>query len=354
MDRKLASIQRVKWLKPIEGADNIELAGVLGWQLVVAKSYRLKVNDLVIFFEVDSLLPVVPQFEFLAKNGTKKTLFNGKEVEGYRLKTVRLRGQVSQGLALPIGSFPEKLKVQHIWEEGFDVSELLGVVKYEAPVPEGMAGKMRGQFPSFIPKTDETRLQAYPELLEKYKDEQFYVTEKLDGSSVTFFIKDDEFHVCSRNTDLFDTPDNLIWRVAKEMSIEDKLRKMNTKTGANYALQGELVGGKVQGNKLKLSKPTIYFFSLFDLDKSEYVNFSEMFIKSKLFDFPLVPLITENFKLLGSVDDMVKFATRKSVINADVWVEGLVFRPRVEMRDEDLGRLSFKVINPEFLLGYGE
>lgn len=330
--RTLASIQQIKSLESIPNADAIEKATVLGWNVVVKKG-EFKVGDLCVYIEIDSILPERPEFQFLAPK--------------FRIKTVRLRGQVSQGICFPLSILPLMPNQSvHSYPPGIDVTDILGVKKYEPPIPESMAGKMRAQFPSFIPKTDETRLQAYPDTLKKYKNETFYVTEKLDGSSVTFFIKDDEFHVCSRNTDLFDTPDNLIWKIAKEMEIEKKLRDM----GGRFALQGEMVGGKIQGNKLKLPAPTIYFFSMYDMEKSEYVGFESVLQFLLQYKIQFVPVVEYYFTLKNSVDEMVEFATKKSVLNPDVWAEGFVFRPRKEMRDEDLGRLSFKVINPEFLL----
>lgn len=186
--RKLASIQRIKKLRPIENADAIEVATVLGWQCVVKKE-EFKEGNLCIFFEVDSFLPVDPRFEFVGN--LKKMLVDGQEVQGYLLETVRLRGQISQGLALPLGDFADKLKVQDIWEEGTDVTEKLGVLKYEPPIPASLAGTVRGPFPWFIPKTDELRLQTIPEVLDKYHDTLFYCTEKIDGTSMTVFYNDD-------------------------------------------------------------------------------------------------------------------------------------------------------------------
>lgn len=343
--RTLASIQRIKSIEPIPGADAIEKATVLGWNVVVKKG-EFKVGDLCIYIEIDSLLPLRKEYAFLQSGGVKRMLHAGREVEGYRLKTVRLRGQISQGIAFPLGLFPSDLKVQDIWEEGNDVTDKLGIIKYEPPVPEGMAGKMRGNFPSFIPKTDEPRIQAYPELLERYQDVEFYVTEKLDGSSVTFYIMNDEFHVCSRNTDLFDTPDNLLWKVAKEMEIEKKLRDM----GDNFALQGELVGGKVQGNPLKLTKPTIYFYNIYNIPQGRYLDYNGFVTLAHDHGIQTVPVIDTEYRVPVAVDDIVTYAIRLSVINPLVFAEGIVLRPLSEMRDDKIGRLSFKVINPEFLL----
>ncbi len=333
MDRKLASIQKILKLEPIENADAIEKATVLGWSVVVKKG-EFKVGDLVVYCEVDCLMPDKPEYQFLAPK--------------FRIRTVRLRGQISQGICFPLSVLPLAPNQSiHSYPEGVDVTSILGVKKYEPPIPESMAGKMRGTFPSFIPKTDEIRLQIVPSILEKHKDMPFYVTEKVDGSSTTFFIDNDEFHVCSRNTDLFDTPDNLLWRVAKEMEIEKKLRSQPE----GLVLQGEIVGGKVQGNPLKLDKPTILFFSAYNYKLGKYYGYEDFVTIFDRLYLPTVPVVAEGFKLLKTVDEMVEFATKKSKLNDRTWAEGLVFRSEIEMTDEDLeGRLSFKVINPEYLL----
>lgn len=328
--RQLASIQKILKLEPIEGADAIEKATVLGWAVVVKKG-EFKVGDLVVYCEVDSVLPARPETEFLAPK--------------YRIKTIRLRGQISQGICFPISIIPNFVIVPI---EGMDVTEMLGVTKYEPPTNDQLAGKIRGNFPGFIPKTDEIRLQAYPRTLEKHADKPFYVTEKVDGSSVTFVIKNDEFHACSRNIDFLEDPGNMIWRVAREMKIEEKMRAAGIID--NIAIQGEIVGEKIQKNTLNIKGQTIYFFNAYDFAHGEYVPFLEFEQLFKELDLPTVPIIERDFKLFPTVDEMVAYATRKSVINPDGWAEGLVFRPHEEDMGEKFGRLSFKVINPEFLL----
>lgn len=344
--RNLVTIQKIANLELIEGADRIERATILGWHCVVKKG-EFKVGDLCIFFEADSFLPIRQEYAFLQNNGIRKMLIDGKEHVGYRLKTVRLRGQISQGLALPIGSLPDLLKVQDIWEEGKDVTELLGVYKYEIPLPAQLVGKVRGNFPGFIPKTDETRIQTYPHILEKYKETLFFTTEKLDGSSVSFVIKNNEFHVCSRNLDLLDTEGNTIWRIAKEMKIEEKLKLLGEE---RYAIQGEVVGEGIQKNPLKIKGQKIYFFNVYDFIEAKYVGYSLYKMLTTMMGLETAPILETDRFLPKTVDEAVVYATRKSAINHESWVEGVVFRPMVEMRDEDLGRLSFKVINPEYLI----
>jgi len=347
-ERKLASIQKIIDIQPIEGADKIELATILGWHVVTAKENGFKAGDKVVYFEVDSLLPVKPEYEFLARGSSpKKILIEGKEVEGYRLKTIRLRGQISQGLVMPLSIIPESFGAQFL-DEGADVTEHLNVYKYEVPMPAELAGKARGGFPGFIPRTDETRLQSVPSVLETYKEVPFFVTEKVDGSSCTFFIKNDEFHACGRTIDWMDDGANSFWQVAKELDLEKKMREFDL--AENVALQGEILGPKIQQNTLKLSKPTILFYNAYDFANGVYLDFPLFVALLASMEIATVPIISSKFTLLPTVDEMVKYATAKSIYNPDVWLEGMVFRPLTEVKDPDLGRLSFKVINPEYQL----
>ncbi len=355
MERKLASIQKILDIKPIEGADTIVCATVLGWHVVTRKD-EFKVGDLCVYFEVDSLLPVTEDFAFLAKGRVKKSYFGGKEYEGYRLRTIKLRGQVSQGLCLPMSiltgkKYPNDAREVPVYDykEGLDVSALLGVVKYEGAIPACLTGVVRGLFPSYIPKTDEIRLQAVPQILERHKAKRFYVTEKVDGTSMTVFLKDGELHVCSRGLDLLESDKNTYWQVVRALNLEEKLRTL----AKPYALQGEVVGDHIQNNRLKINGHTSFFFNIYDIEKGKFLAYTDFMSTIKELDVPVVPLIDDNFTLLPTVDEMVVYATRKSVI-ADTEVEGVVIRSIEETQDEDLGRLSFKVINPEFLLKYGE
>lgn len=337
--RKLASIQKIKSLEPIEGADAIEKATVLGWHLVVKKG-EFKVGDLVIYCETDSLMPDKPEFEFLKSRGM-------------RIRTVKLRSQVSQGICFPISMLPDDFEII----EDSDCTEVLGVTKYEPSIPACLSGVVKGKFPSFIPKTDETRVQVLQKVLDKYKGENFYITEKLDGSSATFYVKDGEFGVCSRNLDLLEDKENSFWKVARQMDIENKLRSI----GVNIAIQGEIIGEGIQGNKLKLKGQTVKFFNAFDIDKFEYINFFDFQCLMAQIELPKVPIVELDYKLENDIDEIIRKATIKSQILKDVWAEGIVIRPYTEKIDFILsnenfnnGRLSFKAINPEFLLKYGE
>ncbi len=345
--RQLASVQRIVDIQPIPNADKIECATVLGWKCVVRKG-EFKTGDLVLYVEPDSLLPFNP--------------WTGEQLgeKPMRLKTVRMKGQISQGLVLNL-SLP-LLASANGQAEGTDVSELLGIKKYEPPpLPPSLAGIARGTFPSFLVKTDETRIQAFPGVITRHADKSFAVTEKLDGSSTSYYwhnILGDgstyTFGACSRNLDL-EPGDAAQWVVASNLGIREALTKEQVDNGRNLALQGELVGPNIQGNKLGLPTVTWYAFNAYDIRKRSFLSHTEFIEWTERNNIPHVPVIEASFSLQEqTVDSLVQYVTRKSLLNPQVWIEGGVFRPLVEERDPDLGRLSFKAINPEFLLKYGE
>lgn len=337
--RKLASIQKISALEMIEGADAIEKATVLGWQLVVKKG-EFQIGDLCVYCEIDSLMPDRPEFEFLRPRKM-------------RIRTIRLRGQISQGICLPLSILPGGFDIQ----EDADCTEALGIIKYEPPIPAYLSGIAKGRFPSFIPKTDETRVQVLQKLLDKYKGEKCYVTEKVDGSSATYFLNNGEFGVCSRNLELLEDSENSFWKFARLLDIENKLRSLD----GNYALQGELVGEGVQGNKLRLRGQTVLFFNVFDIDKFEYLPFDDFIKLINELQLNTVPVVSTDYLLGNDINSIIVDSVRKSLITPDVWAEGIVIRPLMEKIDLLLsvenfinGRVSFKAVNPEFLLKYGE
>jgi RNA ligase (TIGR02306 family) len=337
--RQLASIQKILALEAIEGADAIEKAQILGWELVVKKG-EYRVGDLCIYCEIDSLLPEKPEFEFL-------------RARKFRIRTIRLKGQISQGICFPLSYLPPDFEIL----EDKNCTEALEIKQYEAPIPASLAGIMKGGFPSFIPKTDETRVQVLQDLLSKYKGEKCFVTEKLDGTSVTYFLKDGEIGVCSRNLELLEDEENTMWKMAKELNIKEKLASLN----GNFALQGELVGEGIQSNKLKIRAQAVYFFNLFDIDKFEHVSFDNFKRIINKLGLQFAPILDENYLLETDIPTLVSRAKIKSTINPLAWAEGIVIRPLFEKYDKNFinvlgnsGRLSFKVINPEFLLKYDE
>ena len=342
--RHLASIQRILSLDPIPDADSIERASVLGWQCVVKKG-EFRVGDYVVYIEVDSLLPDRPEFEFM-------------KPRGMRVRTVKLRGQVSQGLVFPLSIVNDASPLEsYIPDEGDDVTALLDITKYEPPIPAQLAGETKGTFPGFLKKTDEERIQTMPWILEKYEGALCRVCEKLDGSSATYYFRDGEFGVCSRNQELKETDGNSFWRVARELKLEEKLRDY----GRNIALQGELIGEGIQKNKYGLKGHAVYFFDVFDIDGYRHMSPYSADEVYWILGVSPAPIISDELLGASLIDALVTMATRKSALKPDVWAEGIVIRSYNDVTETfvtgqtvNRGRLSFKVINPSFLLKYDE
>jgi len=336
MERKLATIRKIDNIQPIEGADKIELTTVGGWKVVVAKDVNHKVGDLVVYCEIDSFLPIEPEFEFLRKSSYKK-MADG--TEGFRLKTIKLMGVISQGLIVPLDVLLKRGVSSDDVYEGLDVTEVLGIVKYEPPVPAQLAGQVKGMFPSFLVKTNENRIQNLTSEYEEYKNETFYVTEKLDGSSVTYYVKDGVFGVCSRNLDLLEDENNSMWKFANTSGLKDRLLSLNK----NIAVQGEIIGEGVQGNPYKIIGQTVRLFNGFNIDTYEYSPLTELIELSNYLEVKTVPILDLEFKLPETVDELLTYADAKSVLNEKFDREGVVIRSHDR-------KISFKVISNKFLI----
>jgi len=345
--RNLATIQRIRELNTIPNADSIEVASILGWKVVVRKG-EFKVDDLCVYIEIDSLLPDRPEFEFMRDRKM-------------RVRTIRLRGQVSQGLCFPLSIISKEIVGDPVFKivEGTDVTEILEIEKYMPQIPANVAGEVKGTFPNFIPKTDETRVQVLQAVLNKYVGTKCYVTEKVDGCSVTYYLKD-EFGVCSRNLELKETEDNLLWKQARLNNIEEKLKLAKEKYGYNYAIQCELIGQGIQKNNLKIEGNRIPCFNVFNIDKYEYLNFEDFRYFCKEFNIEMVPVIQIGYLLENDIDKLVEKSRGLSEINSKIFREGIVIRPEIERIDLQMsslfnnGRVSFKAINPDYLLKYEE
>jgi RNA ligase (TIGR02306 family) len=352
--RQLASIQTVNAVEPIQNADAIEKIRVLGWWVVVKKGDH-KPGDKVVYCEIDSLLPERPEFEFLRASSFKPAQIEpegGVVVPaGFRIKTVKLRGQVSQGICFPLSILPPLAAT----DEGADVTELLGIHKWEPPVPVGMRGRVKGGFPGFLPKTDETRVQVLESVLQHNRGKTFYVTEKLDGTSFTAFLRQGQFGICSRNLWMDETDEtNILVRVARSLSLEEKLRAGRQRVGFDIAIQAEVIGPAIQKNKYALAAVTLRVFNVLNVDAYRLVDHAttlEILTELGLKPVPQLGTVVLNH----TVDELVAFSEGMSVLNPKVQREGVVLRPLAEEHDEEIGgRLSFKAINPKFLLKYDE
>lgn len=338
--RKLATIRKIKSLYPILGADRIELATIDGWSVVVQKGLHEE-GDSVVYCEIDSFLPIREEFEFLRKSSYKK-LENGDE--GFRLRTIRLRGQISQGIVLPISILGEdaKLKYNGI-SNGLDVSELLNITKWVQPIPAELNGIMEA-WPGSVAHTDELRIQNldYQELVDM--DLKWFVSEKLDGTSCTM-LKEFEggFKVCGRNYGILEGG-NTYWRMAVKHNIEETLKDL-FRRGFKFAIQGEIIGSGIQSNKYKLNGTQEFrVFNIFDIEKHCYVDKDQVDTVCRKHNLLQVPIIDKSFKLPEELNDLLKYADGKSELNPNQDREGLVFVAHKNGR-----RISFKVISNKFL-----
>lgn len=359
--RKLASVQRIVDLRPIDKADAIEVAQVLGWECVVKKS-EFKVGDMVVYIEVDSVVPDRPEFEFLRDRK-------------FRVRTIKLRGQVSQGLVLPMSVLP----MTKIYVEDEDVTNILGIKKYDPQaeaenklVEQKIATNnnrihkffskypwyrklffkpKKSGFPSFIKKTDEDRIQLFPHICENERDTVFTVTEKLDGQSGTYFLVKNPkkwyqfgkntytFGVCSRNLHLPKEDNSSYWTIARQYKIKQVLESL-IGDKQFVVLQGEIIGDKIQGNKYKINGYDFYAFNLIYPDYNVPTGISVEILSD--YGIKFVPILTVNFKLKDTIKECVQYAKGKSTLLP-------VLREGVVVRNYEKG-ISFKIINPDFLL----
>ena len=311
--RKLASIQTVGAVEPIEGADAIEKVRVLGWW-VVAKKGEYRAGDRVVYCEIDSLLPETPAFEFLRKSCYRAPIVaNGQELlrGGFRIKTAKLRGQVSQGICFPTSILPPGTAA----DEGSDVSAALGIIKYDPPLPSSLAGRVKGSFPSFVPKTDETRVQVLESVIARHHGKTFYMTEKLDGTSLIAYVYSREYGLCSRNQRLDeDDLDNGMCKLAKDLDLREKLFAARERLGFDLAIQGEMIGPGIQKNKYALLGPKLYVFNVVNLDAYRLEAHQTMLRVLSEMGLTAVPQLG-TIVLGHSVDQLVEFSMGDSALN---------------------------------------
>jgi RNA ligase (TIGR02306 family) len=336
--RQLATIQQIKSVEPIENSDFLELAHVMGWQCVVKKG-EFKPGDFGVYFEVDSFLPLLERYEFLRKTSYRKNEFMG---EGFRIKTMTMRGALSQGLFIPTAALPEIADAA--LQAGEDVTELLNVRKWELPeaVSSG-AGTILGNKPYGIPTTDEERIQSNEEYIEILTDKAYYITTKMDGTSCTVYYKDGEFGVCGRNYEYADDEKSDMWKYAHKFEMREKMRNL----GRNLAVQGEFCGEGIQKNRLRLFEPVLYVFDVVDLDTMKYLNLEEMTKTAEELGLSRVPIEEQGEKFGYSLGELLEKAKGKYQSGSNK--EGIVVRSK-----ENIGkynrRVSFKVLNNDFLL----
>lgn len=356
--RKLASIQLITNLEPIEGKDRIVLASVLGWRVIVKKN-EFKIGDKCVYIEIDSVMPEKPEFEFLRN---KK----------FRIRTMKLGNTYSQGIVFPLSILPKEKE----YNIGDDVTDILGIKKYDPQIEEEMIfnipaknikkypqflmrfawfrklvlpnKKQQRGFPTeYISKTDEVRVQVIPEVLKN--KEPVVVSEKIDGSSCSYLLikyktwyrkTKYEFIVCSRNLRLWVPDGSYYWEMAKKYNIEEKLKQM-LEDNDWIAVQGECYGASIQSNPYKMNNRELRIFNvIYPSGRMGSIEAKELCDKN---DLLFVPIINENFILPDTVEEMLNYATAKSIINQNILREGVV------VRSKD-GKHSFKAVSPEYLI----
>ena len=336
--RSLATIQQISDTKPIEGADSIELVLIKGWQCV-AKKGEFQKGDLCVYFEVDSFLPIDARYEFLRRTSYRNNEFMG---EGFRIKTMTMRGELSQGLALPLSDFPEIGS-----ESGSDVTDLLDVRKWELPESISSSGIEIGNKPFGIPTTDETRLQSMPEFLEAFQGRPYYITTKMDGTSCTVYCYDGKIGVCGRNFEYKEDIDTCaMWAWVYKHGINDKLLEL----GEDIAIQGEFCGAGIQKNRLRLMSPNLYVFDIVALYGSggKKAGLAELQSYCERLGLDMVPVEETGERFSYALEELLEKARGKYPSGLDK--EGIVVRTQQAGHNRELNhKMSFKVLNNDFL-----
>jgi RNA ligase (TIGR02306 family) len=356
--RKLATVRQIDDIKPIPNADAIECAVLGGWEVVVKKG-EFSPGEKVLYLEVDSWVPheLAP---FLTK-GTTPPIFDG--VRGNRLRTIKLRGQISQGLVLPVAFADQAIKAYCAREQANlselpcfidgDFGEVLNIKKFEKAIPASIESA-KGYFPAFIRKTDQERIQNLSSELAQWIADKvgWEISEKLDGSSMTVYRQEQSWDValegvCSRNLDLKEDPHNVFWAAAIRQQLIEKIRQI----GRNLAFQGELCGPGIQGNRYAFDEPTFFLFDIFDIDKQQYLRPIERLKLAVEYDIRHVPIpipVVDIAKPIQLPKDttpssLLQMAEKSSSAFYPIDREGLVFKSAC-------GQHSFKAISNKFLL----
>ena len=344
MSRKLASIQKIWNIEPIEGADRIELAHVLGWQCVVNKG-QFKPMDLAVYFEIDSFLPIRTEFEFMRSSSYKNSDILG---EGFRLRTQRFKGQISQGLLLPVSNFPE---IPESSEVGTDVTELLGIKKWEIEEKATTGGTVIGTLPPMIPHTDETRVQADPEIIKAFTGLEYYISTKMDGSSHSIGIDENGFHVTGHNYEYKDDGSSSFYNLVNERGYKEKLEAYVSKHGLDsLTIQGELCAPGIQKNRLKLIRPEWYVFTVMVNGKRVGLRRMQEICSELAFNtVPIEEIDTDLPSKYPTVEALLERADGEYPNGGKK--EGIVIRPTEPVYCELISAaLSMKVVSNKYLL----
>ena len=324
----VATIERVVSKKQHDNADSLEIVQILGWD-VVCKKDEFQVGELVVFINIDSIVEPNTHFQFLAS-------------KNYRIKPIKIRGKISQGLCLSLKILKDFTNKTN-FDEGEDISEIIKASHYEKPVPRKMTGKHKGTFPSFLIKTDEHNLRNYPHSLKEIAEKDIYMTKKMDGCSATYYIKNGNFGVCSRTLEL--QPDeNIYWSIVKKYDLAYKLLS----AGMDIAIQGEIYGPNIQGNPNGSSSICFAAFNLYQIKGNRYEGFDKFIDFCSQYEIPTVPMIYRG-SLNHTLQDLIEIANSLKYENNSP-CEGLVLRTTEPMSSKSMQKnmWSAKVLNENY------
>jgi RNA ligase (TIGR02306 family) len=355
--RKFATLRKVDSTEPIPGAERVELAHVDGWRCVVLKG-EFQPGEEVVFIEADAAIKNLddPRFEFLRKTSYRCWKDPSGTVldECYRIKTIKIAGQFSQGMVLKKSAFEKEL--QEAEATGKSLDEILNIAHFDELDEElqaitGARSCMdtRGTFTTLVPKTDLERIQNLPEFFEKHRDTAFEVTIKYDGMSTTVGYSpskypEEPFFICSRNNMLKNGSDNAFCRVAKKLNLEDILKAHYEATGHELILQGELCGPKIQSNRGKFTEERLFVFQIFDVTDCKWYSPSERFAFCTANGLDHVRVVSEYCKVFQQFDTIEKLISTTYMDGENgTRAEGLVFKSMD-------GKVDFKVLNPQYLM----
>ena len=329
--RSLVTIQKVRTISPIPDSDFLELAHIMGWQCV-AKKGEFKEGDLGVYYEVDSFLPIDDRYEFLRASSYRDNADNGI---GFRIRTMKMRGQLSQGLLLPLEKFPELEGLA----EGTDVTEKLNVKKWYIPETSNPGGTIIGERPHGIPASDEIRIQSALELLDDLKGKPYYITTKMDGTSGIVYYIDGKIGCCSRNKEIKDEETALYWLPVYKYGLKEKFKAL----GKNLVLTGEIIGPGIQKNKLRLAEIEWNVFDVKDWDANKYLPYDDAIKLCADLGLTVVPLEERGDSFDYSMETLLEKAKGKYPSGLDK--EGIVVRDIKSPK-----AISFKVLNNDALL----
>lgn len=317
----LASIQKVIAIDPIDNADAIEVATVLGWKCVVRKN-SFNVNDLCVYIEIDTIIP-------------KKFIDDSAGDEKHRLRTIKLRGQISQGLVLPLSVLPEDK-----YSVGDDVTSILGIEKFEKAIPANLQGLVKRYFPPFLHKTDEERVQSNTKLLSSLYGKPYYISTKVDGTSSTYYKYQGEYGVCSRNMELKESDGNVYWIISRKYNLDS--------IPEGVCIQGEIAGPGIQDNKLGLKEFDLFVFNVFDINAQKYLPYEQLIKFCWTYGLRTVPILVvgDNFSIEYTQDSLLEMANELRYDSGKL-AEGIVVRSLDQS-------ISFKVVSNKFLLKNNE